>query len=779
MFQYQRTLSQVTSEKPFVVQTKTNKHYIVAPLTHAHALYDAERMNLVFRGEESSRVHALGAFGDHVVTGTEDKEVRFSHRGRTVAVVGVGDVPSQILAFHEYIVVVCRDGSMHKLEVSAPASPPVQAGHLEVRCRKLEIQGIEKPVEYAYKPEGYIDKILLSVDGSLVLANARKERTLCELTSWRGVVREVKESPHPEIIGIAHEGGVAILNIKKDQEVLSIEARGARTIAFRRDGEKELAVGTRGELVIFCLEAGTVKSRKKMEEIHHMEYLGEEAVLLVSTPNNLSLWHYKDAERPYLLKEREGITVRGSEGVASSFMGDRVVLATKDKVFHVSLRRDEQCKRMLLNGDYGDVKGISARKRQLFVHYAHGLLQLEQISTDLRKKSRLRSINREYEKVRVSDCGKFMGILVGGAGETKTLLLSSAESGFIVGEIEVRGLLEFSLNSISREVTVVTSDSVLVYGMDGKARRELQLRPAVLSGAISCAHIREQRHSDYILIGTKEEVVVLKRDGVVCRRIRMAASAGEAISHLAPTEDFRWIVATVTSGSGSSVRIADVETSKLISDLPLGFVPRSTAISRDKSKLVVVSGDRVMLYYNTHVFRSPAAPADAGCSPAADLSSTVMFSGAPMGRLRNIVMYEYLLRRNRVDGEEREGTRIPFAALLRPGEHSPESAHGQDAAESITMEEAMDPNCPVGSIISYIKRAPSPAKLFAACVGELRGRYDVAEVLLNRVLYYRHKPLMEAIWAKETCELAEERERISGELVEDYLRVMSYLGHRK
>lgn len=819
IFQYQRPLLQVASGAPFIIESSRSKHHVVSPLTHSYVIYDLERMNVVFKGEESSRIACIETWRDCVVAGTEEGELLFSKRGITFLSVPLGKQPKTLIAFPRFLGVLYADGTVEKIEVEGDVLDGTTAPSAVSRKPLTFDFGLAKKealVEGMHRLEGHSNKALLSVrrpgesSRCSVLVHLLREEVLYRFANMdASPILGLKSSINPDIVGISYSGGISVFNIKKDKELQRIPIDSPSSFSFRRDGAKEMAVGRKSELSVFCLETGTVKSLKDVGPIAHLEYVGKEGLILVSGPEKLSLWNYRDMAFPYLLKQREGAVAKGS--IALSFLRDSVVVATEDKIFHVSLTSEGRNKAINLKKPYGSVLSLSQRRGEVFVHFSNGLFKLEGdgVSADIKKSSfDLLNPNEAYIKVHISDLNRYLGIQVqSGTDPSATkIVVSSSDSGFILGTIEGRDIADFSIDGVEKEVTVIKdgdTPEVHVYTLEGVLKRALSLtfgkenpgKRDGQKGKITSSFIRAKRSGSYAFLAMASSIFIFGLEDGGLRREVEAVSGEEKLKAFTVSADFRWIVATVEGplGAFTGIKIFDIESSKKISETPFQTAPKHVALSDKKDFLAAASEDRIMLFANTNLIKDIPSPT---FSQTARDKSHITFSLCPQSKLRNIVTYEYMNRRGKIKEAIKE-ERIPFPSLMARAvavkkkveevSNVPTStaiANEKEETEVVplpareeecSIEEMMEPNFPISSIISTIVNTKDPTALLCRLIERIRDSYDMAEVLINRVLYHRYKD----IDVTAIPEAVAKRREVSDRLEERYFRVLGYLKERE
>jgi hypothetical protein len=716
IFRYRKTVSQVVAESPFVIDEKIDKYYILAPIRRSYVMYDAERLNVVSKGEEGGRVHCIGKFNNCILLGEENR-VLFMERGRRVAAVEIPGVPARLVGFSKYIVVL----SGGRLGIIEEGRDVYEA---------VEIDGVGK-VECVHKAVGFVDKLILSGGGELYIVNVRKRKLVHRFKCFAGRVVSMEQTPNPELVGILDEEGVVVVDIRKDKVVFRVAVEGGRCLSFRRDEKKELAVANGRGITIFCLKSGMMKSRRTCEGISHMQFI--DCILVVSSRNRLEMWNYMESDRPYLLREREGLFV-GEGEVRVGFSGERLIASTRDRIFNLSLRREEQSKRLLVSG-YGEPTALLCGKKSLVSAYTHGAVRLEKACDDVRKKGAgLCSVNA-YRLVRTSSCGVFMGVWTG-----DSILLSSAQSGFILLKLPADGVVNFFISAFRRELALVREKSITTYTFGGEVVGKIEVG-VYTDEPIRCAVARERMKSDYLILAAGKTLLVVDGSGVLYRKISLPREVDE----IGVSSEFRSVV-VVSKGEGGSVVVkVDIEASAIISESQFPFTIKAWALDKRGSLLVLVSAEEgVGVYENARGALLGGEMREENGASFGVLSS---------GRIRSILFHDHLSRSGKREVRENN---VPIATSER--------------RRGFRFEDVLDGNFPISSIISAIKEEDVDTLIKEVC-SRVERNYGAAEVLLNILLFRRHRE----IEADRVGEALFHRERTSSKLLEDYAEVLSYL----
>lgn len=317
-----RALGIITNGVPFALQLRAVKGSAERPRVHiltclgnSWALWEGEKMTLLFVGSETQDPIAGMAFdGDFVWASSGPHVLKYS-RGKEVCRLTnpLGTLITSPLIFGSHLLSLTEDGrnllswdiSEQDLHSQIHFEPGFVAVHL-------------------FHPATYLNKVLVGGnDGSLQLWNIRTQSCihkipfikLSESTSPSSVTA-LAQSPAIDVVGIGFASGeVSIYDIRADEKLMRVIMRDGpvRAISFRGDGPPTLASASEtGHISLWDLGSGgrllhTVRGAHE-GSISALEWISGQPLLISSgDDNSVKQWHFDSpTSPPHLLKFRSG-----------------------------------------------------------------------------------------------------------------------------------------------------------------------------------------------------------------------------------------------------------------------------------------------------------------------------------------------------------------------------------------------------------------------------------------------------------------------------------------
>lgn len=767
MFEYKRPISSVIDGPRFTVAQIGNIYCIVAGVGNFYKVYGAERLNTLGRSKEDANIESITSLGRYVVT-VSGRTVSIYNQGHKIQHIEIAEEIEDLLAYDEYIVVK-TDRSLLRIDIE---------GIEGIEDRKIEY----KTAELLNQPEridsmhrlALNNKQMIVSQGQVHIYSAAKDRLIYTLrcVSISGRVVDTSLSISPEIVAIATSKDLYIVQIKKDVLLQHFSFDSIQSVDFRRTVlTKELAVLTEKEVLIICLEQGSVKKRhqlshnpaveKQAHKVHTARYIGTDGYLVISQENELCILDCQHS-RIVQVKRRAGV-VFGKEQ-ATDFLKDRLIVSTNGRIYSLSLRKEEQLRELSRMNAQGQPVSISIVRDTVIACYSKGIHSLKETVGGLTEtKRRLgNSTPREYSGAVMSFCGNALAVSIKETESRIRILIASRESGFILGEIEESPYLSLSLNNLEKTLTVMHASCVTVYSYGGSVLSNIHTVKTDEPENTRYKHeikgkiVETRRHKYYVYVSDRN-IQIYSRDGAQIKNIEKCKGAPISIRI---TQDMAWILVMSQQETGALLEIVEIESATVLSSLSFNYAPKDFAITEDRSKLVVITDKRILLFANTYKIHSTLHRAEeASCKG-------ICFSSAHRSRIRLLLGYESLGEKLE-EGAEETAVLAPYAAEKENTPRTNILSHKATAVESI--QALIDGNYPISQIVAHIKETEDPSALLNDLTNYLETEYDISDALINRVLYYRRKDLS----IEKIKDSIRKREEIAERLITTYLSILS------
>ncbi|KAI0273583.1 Utp21-domain-containing protein [Gloeopeniophorella convolvens] len=310
-----RALGLITNQVPFALQLRAFKGSAEGPRVHiltclgnSWALWEGEKMTLLFVGSEAQEAISGLAFDGDIIWVSSGKNVLKYSRGKEVGRMmnPLETALTSPLVFGSNLLTLTEDGR-NLLIWDTPTEALQSQVQFEPGFTAVHI----------LHPATYLNKVLVGGnDGSLQLWNIRTQtcihripfESLSDSTSDQVAtsVTALAQSPAVDVVGVGFASGeVAIYDIRADEKLMRIFMREGpvRALAFRSDGQHVLASASEsGHIGLWDLSAGgrllhTVRGAHD-EGISALEWVSGQPLLQ---------WHFDSPTTPpRLLKFRSG-----------------------------------------------------------------------------------------------------------------------------------------------------------------------------------------------------------------------------------------------------------------------------------------------------------------------------------------------------------------------------------------------------------------------------------------------------------------------------------------
>ncbi|KAI5171780.1 hypothetical protein NEFER03_1085 [Nematocida sp. LUAm3] len=777
MFKYKTVLGSVIEKSKFVIAPRNNAYCIVASNGTFYSVYEIENFSIVERGPKVEAISAIGVFRRYVVTAGEDKKLRLYNRGFEILQKDLPIVPKDILTVEDSIYII-GDSSIFEMKVYVPEKKTVEQAAKEIKIECIEHAELANKRIHHVLRVGSSDKISVLADESLMIYCLSAQKVLYSLKCAQIInPKAVASSLSPSIIGVATEKEVLLINIKKDILLQRIPLENVISLDFRRDNisVKELIAATPSKMHIISLEHAAVKEKISFDrgDLQCMQFIGSEPFCVISQKNSLSIMDFR--KKPIITKRKAGVIL----GTASSslFFGNNLIVSTNEKIYSISLRKESQNKEISKMSCQGEALSLSTSRTSLLSVFSKSLHLLDASVGGLAKKKNRLSIgtNREYRGAVLSFCGRIAAVSLEHTETTSQIFIVSSDAGFIMGEITVPTPIVFSVNSLTKTLSLLYSEKVEVYSFDGTLHTRFSVP------LCSCGTIIDERNTKHFLLANEEEFFFINSEGNILRSAKKPKGAALSIKI---TENLQWIYLVSALKDSSVLELFDVERGTLLAKNYLDFVPKDYHISPDRLHLLLLTSKDILLYENTAFTLSVQPEASIGERKGIFLSS------AHKSRMRLLMEYETLGESIKKEDEDEE-VRPAFSADLaapdagflvdkenlqstQPSKHDALNQEKEEESpfsqiESFSIRALLQENYPISKIIKHLKTSSDPTSLIIEISPYLSSHYDVVEALINRIIYYRRKD----IDLEKLSSYFEKREEITESLLSLYLSTLS------
>ncbi|KAI5175310.1 hypothetical protein NEFER01_0957 [Nematocida sp. LUAm1] len=777
MFKYKTVLGSVIEKSKFVIAPRNNAYCIVASNGTFYSVYEIENFSIVERGPKVEAISAIGVFRRYVVTAGEDKKLRLYNRGFEILQKDLPIVPKDILTVEDSIYII-GDSSIFEMKVYVPEKKTVEQAAKEIKIECIEHAELANKRIHHVLRVGSSDKISVLADESLMIYCLSAQKVLYSLKCAQIInLKAVASSLSPSIIGVATEKEVLLINIKKDILLQRIPLENVISLDFRRDNisVKELIAATPSKMHIISLEHAAVKEKISFDrgDLQCMQFIGSEPFCVISQKNSLSIMDFR--KKPIITKRKAGVIL----GTASSslFFGNNLIVSTNEKIYSISLRKESQNKEISKMSCQGEALSLSTSRTSLLSVFSKSLHLLDASVGGLAKKKNRLSIgtNREYRGAVLSFCGRIAAVSLEHTETTSQIFIVSSDAGFIMGEITVPTPIVFSVNSLTKTLSLLYSEKVEVYSFDGTLHTRFSVP------LCSCGTIIDERNTKHFLLANEEEFFFINSEGNILRSAKKTKGAALSIKI---TENLQWIYLVSALKDSSVLELFDVERGTLLAKNYLDFVPKDYHISPDRLHLLLLTSKDILLYENTAFTLSVQPEASIGERKGIFLSS------AHKSRMRLLMEYETLGESIKKEDEDEE-VRPAFSADLaapdagflvdkenlqstQPSKHDALNQEKEEESpfsqiESFSIRALLQENYPISKIIKHLKTSSDPTSLIIEISPYLSSHYDVVEALINRIIYYRRKD----IDLEKLSSYFEKREEITESLLSLYLSTLS------
>jgi len=301
-----RAIGLITTEVPFILQTKGVEHFAITCIGQSYHIYKCSKLALAYVGaQHAKRIRCMAALKNFIFVGTGNQVLMWKR--------------SQLLR-HFDLPRHCKPTILHvfgkHILVYSAVDNCLRMWHIFDGTLHATIQfPATFHVTSIMHPETYLNKILFgSSEGPLQLWNLKTNKLVYTFKGWDSGVTVLEQSPAVDVIAIGLSNGKIIVhNLKLDQSITQFhQAEGAVTaLTFRTDSHPILASGgPTGTLVIWDLEKKkllTLVPAAHNRSISSIRFLHAEPVMISSgDDNSLKMWIFDSSDgSPRLLRSRD------------------------------------------------------------------------------------------------------------------------------------------------------------------------------------------------------------------------------------------------------------------------------------------------------------------------------------------------------------------------------------------------------------------------------------------------------------------------------------------
>jgi len=302
-----RAIGLVTTDIPFVLQSRGNEHFVICGIGHSFHVYRASKLNLALVGpQHEKRIRAIAALKDFVFVGSGNKVFMWK-KGKLIRFfeLPLQNRVSKLYIFGDMILVYSEEDKTVRIW-------NIFTGEV---YNQIKFKG-NFHLSSIVHPETYLNKVLFgSTEGTLQLWNLKTMKMIYSFKGWGSGVTCLEQSPAVDVIGIGLSNGKTLVhNIKLDKTVVDFhQSEGAVvSLSFRTDNHPLLVTASaKGSIALWDLE--NKKLRATIPRAHHgsvvqIKFLNAEPVMITGGSDNaLKMWIFDQPDgTARLLRSRDG-----------------------------------------------------------------------------------------------------------------------------------------------------------------------------------------------------------------------------------------------------------------------------------------------------------------------------------------------------------------------------------------------------------------------------------------------------------------------------------------
>ncbi|KAI5187172.1 hypothetical protein NEHOM01_1981 [Nematocida homosporus] len=763
MFQYKSDISSLTDGQGFVLAQRNKGWAIITSIGKSYTIYDLSNLNTVEKGPEQSDSVRIGAFGRFAVTLSKEGQLAIYSRGAQIVSVELQTRPVQMLSIDTEIYLASPQG-IERVSIESSLEGELDTPGQKITVKTEVLEGLVSPkgdkeeIDITHMVQIGQSKLLAIIaNQSMLIYNPEKKKTVYCLscTPFIGAT-DIAQSVSPSILAVSLPKEVLIIDIKKDQIRQCIPLAGVHSLAFRTDvlGSKELVAATATTLHRIDLEKGLItakmslpgcKTSKTNRARTYIRFVPGLPFLVVAQANGIQVFDFRS--KMALLKRRAGVVF--SQDAVATFFRDTLVVATNEKVYALSLRKETQSKEIANIDAKGEPVAISAAKGHVLVTFKQSVHTLEETVGGLAKKKNLAEVSKQnYLSGSLSACRE-SAIMIHRESPTEVRVLAmSLRSGFLHSTFTAAEPLASAMDFAGQTIHLLYETQVLSFTTSSGQLSSTITIPACAMGTI-ISSFREL----YYVTCSSTTLYFIQKSGTVLRALSKQEGSPLLVR---TTKNSKWVYVLTALDNGQSVlEIFDIETATRLTQLHFPNQPKNILISPNNTSLVVIT-DRILLYSNTAIIQSTPAS-----TQSLHPGTGIQFEPQVKSRLRLFMDY------NRQANSKTELDKLGPLDMLN--QENIENLPAANYSADIPIQALLETNCPISKIISYLKEVSDPTTLLTSLTQQLETHYNISEVLINRLLHFRRKD----IDLQQAQEAIQQREGTTERLINLYLSVLS------
>ena len=313
LFQPFRAIGYISSGLPVDIQSRGQKYFLTFSIGTTFQIYDGEKLNLLFVGQEAGEITAFCSYKDYTFVSTERGEL-VVYKRQTIQKRIALEVQTVVkLEIVGSLLIILGEYDMHLLKVESLISDSKSTKELQLECQISKIS-FNDQITALVHPSTYLNKLLIGFGSRMELYNINSWSQIHKFENYSSRISVMVQSPAIDVIALGFMDGTIILhNIRLDKVVMKFRQSSRVTcIAFRTDGEHIMATASNtGDIVLWDL----IEKRLaySMNSVHKGSiqtcffYHGMSLLLTSGTDNSVKQWLFDSMDNsPRLLKSRSG-----------------------------------------------------------------------------------------------------------------------------------------------------------------------------------------------------------------------------------------------------------------------------------------------------------------------------------------------------------------------------------------------------------------------------------------------------------------------------------------
>ncbi|KAF7683198.1 U3 small nucleolar RNA-associated protein 21 like protein [Astathelohania contejeani] len=339
LFSHIRTLNQVASNKPFLIASRNNKHYITTLTNVSYKVYDCTRLNTIFEGPLlEGEPSCLYQRGDNIYIST-DSTLFICNRSVIIQSYEIGGI-NQILGLGE-VIIILLSGEIRVYEQD---------------MTNYTTMNIKEEVNVIFHPATYCNKILIGTsNGDLIIYNVVKNKEIFRFEKLGSAITAISGAPVLDVVGVGFAcGDVVILNLRSGKRLLEFDCEEAvRSLCFQGN----ILWATTYKEKCYLIDLSTGQKLLMRYTVGYAQTLGED--LICVGDNKLQIFKVEDFKME-IVKERRGLPRNAIHTGIKFYNRKNLLVAVEDEIYNLGVYSDEQSFRYKMKpkglGKYNQLK---------------------------------------------------------------------------------------------------------------------------------------------------------------------------------------------------------------------------------------------------------------------------------------------------------------------------------------------------------------------------------------------------------------------------------------